>query len=201
MLTATQKKVKQELEELQANVLYHPEPGTVPPARKNSMKKRVYITIGIFALIIICSFLMIKFLTPNYKKTVTYLKIEQNYYRQSEKLLVECMEKNIVEVGKAKADQDALLKKMYALETPSDLKDHKQDLLDVLEQQQEILTLLSKTTKSNSLTLNKKIMELHVKQELALDSLLKAFEREKIKYILNEDGTIQYRVNGNVYEY
>ncbi|EKN71502.1 hypothetical protein BABA_01335 [Neobacillus bataviensis LMG 21833] len=197
MLTAAQHKLKRELEELQANALFHSEPEPFPPARKNVMKKRVYITMGILAVIVICSFFMMSILTPNHKKIVSYLSSEQQYYRKSEKLFSEYT----LGDEQIKSDQDALLKKVSILETPSGLKDHKQDVLDVMEQQKEMLTLFANSGNSNLLTLNKKLMELHVKQELALDSLLKVFKREKMRYIINEDGTIQYWVDGKVYTY
>ncbi|MFJ7729582.1 hypothetical protein ACIQXV_26215 [Neobacillus sp. NPDC097160] len=201
MLTTAQQKVKQELEELQANALFHHEPEPAQSNQQRSMKKRAYITIGIFALMIIITFLMIEFLTPTHEKTISYLAIEQQYNRQSEKLLSDCKELHTADIENAKADQTALLKKVKALETPSSLQDHKHDLLDVMKQRQDILTYLASAKNSNSLTLNKKLIELNIKQELALDSLRKAFDREKIKYLMHENGTIQYWVNGNVYEY
>jgi len=202
MLTSAQQKVKQELEELQANAIFHHEPETLPPTQKHPRKKWFYVTIGFFTfIIIISSIFMIKLLTHSHENTISYLAIEHKYYRQSEKLLNECVEDNTADIEKKNEDHAALLKKVNALETPSSLKGHRQDLLDVIEQRQDILIFLAAANNSNSLTLNKKLIELNIKQELAFDSLVKAFEREKIKYILNEDGTIQYRVNGNVYEY
>lgn len=201
MLTTAQQKVKQELEELQANALFHHEPEPASSSQQRSMKKRTYITIGIFVLMIIITFLLIEFLTPTHENTISYLAIEQQYNRQSEKLLSDCMELNTAEFENAKSDQTALLKKVTALEAPSSLQDHKHDLLDVMKQRQDIITYLASSKNSNSLTLNKKLIELNIKQELALDSLRKAFDREKIKYIMHENGTFQYWVNGEVYQY
>ncbi len=201
MLTPAQQKVKQELEELQANALFHQDNETVTPVQPSSKKKWIYITMGSSALILLFSLAIIGIWTTNQTKVVPYLASEQQYKRQSEKLLNDCLENNTTDLNQAKREQAELLKKVKDLRAPSSLKNHQQDFLAVMEKQQEILTYLATTKSRSSITLNKKLIDLHVKQELAVDSLLQSFDREKMKYILHEDGSVHYWVNSKAYQY
>lgn len=201
MLTAAQQKVKRELEELQTNALFHGDSEAVPPAEGHSLKKWVYLTIGFIGFMIISIFLTIELLTSNHERLTSYLSIEQNYYRQSEKLLNVSIEQSSTDMEKAKANHTLLIKRLNALETPSSLKAHKKELRDAMEQRLDILTYLTSVKNKDSLMLNKKLMELHIKEELAMDSLLEVLAQEKIKYVMKNDGTINYWVDDKKYTY
>jgi hypothetical protein len=47
----------------------------------------------------------------------------------------------------------------------------------------------------------KNLIALDVQQELVMDSLVKAFKREHIKYALQGDGTIQYWIKSKSFLY
>lgn len=198
MLTTAQQKVKKELEELHANGLFHHEAETVSPINKHSMKKWIYSIIGVF---LICSFFMINFWISNQKEIVSYLSIEQNFTEQSAKLLNDVLEKNNLNLQQAKATQAKILSQEMDVKAPPRFKDHHLDLIDVMEQRLVIVTYLSSAKSIDSVRLNKYIIDLDVKRELAADSLLKAFDRETIKYVLQEDGTVQYWIKSKSYHY
>ncbi|MBT2657251.1 hypothetical protein J7E81_18805 [Bacillus sp. ISL-18] len=199
MLTPAQQKVKQELEELQAaGRFYHAEKtGSLTP-HPSSMKKWVILAAG-FLLILLMAVLYS--FHPNQSDLAAYLTKEQLLYRQSEQLLNQALSGHTVDYREAKAEQIHLWKRLSALDPPSRLQAHKLDLLHVMEQQQEILTYLDVSKVSNTATLNHKIIELRVKQELVMESLQSALEREKIKYERLEDGTVHYWVDSRVYTY
>jgi hypothetical protein len=198
MLTSAQQKVKQELDELHANGLFHHNLGTVPPRNKYSMKKWLYSIIGI---ILLCSFFLFTFSTSNHVEIVSYLMKEQSYNEQSAKLLIDILEKNNLNLQQAKTTQALLLSQEVDVKAPSSFKDHHLDLTDVLEQRLAILTYLATVKRIDPVRLHKYLIELDVKQELANDSLLKAFDRENITYVLQEDGTVQYWVKSKSYQY
>ncbi|ULT56465.1 hypothetical protein L1999_26055 [Neobacillus drentensis] len=199
MLTPAQQKMKQELEELQAaGRFYHAEEtGSLTP-HPSSMKKWVILAAG-FLLILLMAVLYS--FHPNQSDLAAYLTKEQLLYRQSEQLLNQTLSGQTVNYREAKAEQIHVWKKLSALDPPSRLQAHKLDLLHVMEQQQEILTYLEFFKVTNTAALNHKIIELQVKQELAMESLRSALEREKIKYERLEDGTVQFWVNEKVYTY
>ena len=199
MLTPAQQKVKQELEELQAaGRFYHAEEtGSFTP-HPSSMKKWVILAAGFLLTLVMA---VLYSFHPNQSDLAAYLSKEQLLYRQSEQLLNQALSGQTADYREAKADQIHLWKKLSALDPPSRLQAHKLDLLHVMEQQQEILTYLEFSKVTNTATLNHKIIELQVKQELAMESLRSALEREKIKYELIEDGRVQFWVQSKVYTY
>ncbi|WP_066065335.1 hypothetical protein [Neobacillus soli] len=201
MLTAAQQKVKQELEELQIRAQVHSNDEAVSTNNSRSLKKWAYAIGGLFALILICSFFLSDYAASTPEKIVSYLAIEQNCNVQSEQLLYDLIEKNAITPQHAKAMQAELLKKVHALKAPSSFNGHKQDLIDVFEQQLEIITYLSNIKTLNSTQLNKKIIELNIKKELAAESLMNAFANKHIKYLRQEDGTVHYWVESKMYQY
>jgi hypothetical protein len=54
---------------------------------------------------------------------------------------------------------------------------------------------------SNTSVSQKTLTELSVREELALDSLQTAFDREQIKYLQKDDGSIQYWIHSKSYLY
>jgi hypothetical protein len=199
LLTPAQQKVKQELEELQAaGRFYHTEETGQLAPRPSSLKKWFVLTAG-FVLILLL--VVIYLFHPNQSDTAAYLTKEQHVYRESEQLLNRALSGQTVNYCEAKAEQIHLWKKLSALDPPSRLQAHKLDLLHVMEQQQEILTYLDVSKNTNAAAINHKLIELQVKQELAVDSLRSALEREKIRYEKLEDGTVHYWVHSKVYIY
>ena len=202
MLTPAQQKVKKELEELQVNAYFHHDTPPYPPTPPYPSKKKwVYLTIGIFSLILVSSLTLFSILTPNHTKIVSYLAKEQQYSRESEKLLNDSMETNFGNIQLARSEQAQLVVRMTALPVPSSLKHHKQDFLSVMEQQQDILSYLTLSKNPNPDKVNKKLIELHVKQELATDSLLTALDKEDIRYGIDATGAVQYWVHSKAYHY
>lgn len=201
MLTPAQQKVKQELEELHTNALICPDATAVTPRQQFPIRKRILLLIGIILLLIISSLIFVRLLTPNSEKIVTYLAKEQQYTKRSERLLNDCMENRTASVSQKSREQAKLLNQLSKLTAPSSMKNHKLDMLDVLKKQQEILTYLSSKKDLNVITLNKKVIELNIKKELAAESLLLSLEQEKIRYVLEVDGSVQYWVNGKSYHY
>jgi type IV secretory pathway TrbF-like protein len=70
--------------------------------------------------------------------------------------------------------------------------------VDVYNEQNMMTNL--EDPKHSEQQLNKYLIELSVKQELAVESLTKGFEKEKIKYLLRENGTIQYWIKSKSYD-
>ncbi|MFF2448955.1 hypothetical protein ACFVSW_17880 [Neobacillus sp. NPDC058068] len=196
MLTPAQQKVKQELEELHANGLFNKEVECNPPASKRSMNKWIFSLIGVFLL---SSFIILNLSFSNHEEIVSYLTIEQNYSKQSGQLLNDILEKRNLDLQEAKEAQAKFLSKERAVKAPASLKNHHQDMIAVMEQRLAILSYLV-ANNIDPVRLNKYLMELNVKQELAADSLLKAFEQEKIDYVVQEDGTVQYWINSKSYQ-
>jgi hypothetical protein len=196
MLTAAQKKVKQELEELHANSLFQKEEERISPDNKRSMKKWIFSLIGV---LLFCSFMIIHFSFSNHEEIVSYLTMEQNYSEQSAQLLNDILEKRNLDLQVAKEAQAKFLSKEMDVKAPASFKNHHQDMIAAMEQQLTILSYLAGRN-IDPVRLNKYLIELDVKQELAADSLLKAFEREKIEYVVKDDGTVQYWINTKSYQ-
>lgn len=199
MLTPAQQKVKQELEELQLKALvYQNEKGN--PDKRPSSKKWIYILVAICATT--CSFiLLLDFSTDTQEEIASYLQIEQEYAKQSAELFNEITKKDSDTLQESGIMQTKIQKKVHSLEAPAILTEHKSDLLDVIQQRRDIISYLTETKNNNSIQLNKKLIELSIKEEMAADSLLSAFDREKIHYDTQEDGTVQYWVNSVAYHY
>lgn len=196
MLTPAQQKVKQELEELHANGLFNKEVECNSPASKRSMKKLIF---SLTAFLLLCSFIILNLSFSNHEEIVSYFKIEQNYSRESGQLLNDILEKRNLDLQEAKAAQAKFLSKERAIKTPASFKNHHQDMIAVMEHRLTIISYLAGKN-IDPVRLNKYLMELDVKQELAADSLLKAFEQEKIDYVVQDDGTVQYWINSKSYQ-
>jgi hypothetical protein len=196
MLTAAQKKVKQELEELYANSLFQKEEERISPDNKRPMKKWIF---SLFGVLLFCSFMIIHFSFSNHEEIVSYLTIEQNYSEQSAQLLNDILEKRNLDLQVAKEAQAKFLSKEMDVKAPASFKNHHQDIIAVMEKRLTILSYLAGKN-FDPVRLNKYLIELDVKQELAADSLLKAFEREKIEYVVKDDGTVQYWINTKSYQ-
>lgn len=198
MLTPAQQKVKQELEELQAaGRLYHSEETGSHAPHPSSKKKWVILAVFLLSLLMA----VLSLFHPNQSDLTAYLTKEKLLYRQSEQLLNQTLSGQTVDYREAKTEQLHLWKKLSVLDSPSRLQAHKIDLLHVMEQQQEILTYLDVSKNTNAAALNHKLIELQVKQGLAMDSLRSALEHEKIKYEPLEDGTVQFWVQSKAYVY
>ncbi|MEH7414529.1 hypothetical protein V7266_04445 [Neobacillus drentensis] len=199
MLTPAQQKVKQELEELQAaGRLYHRSQPEVHASQPYSYKKKVLPLIGILLIFLL---VVLYLLHPQRSETVTYLVKEQHLYRQSEKLLNEALNGQTMNYQDAQMKQIELWKKLSVLDSPARFQDHKLDLLHVMEQQQEVLIEIAAGKNRNSVPFNQNMIELHVREELAFDSLRSALKREKFKYETFKDGTIHYWVHSKIYTY
>ncbi|MCH6269453.1 hypothetical protein [Neobacillus citreus] len=204
MLTPAQQKVKQELEELRANGSYRDQlmSENPIPAKTNTHKNWIFAALGIILLILFSSMLTMNLAGPKNEKIISYLKKEQRYNRESSKILGDIRENRIFSLQEAKTKQAELFAKVKELAVPAGFYEYNQDLLGVFEQRIIILTYLTENNPKDPFLLQKFFIELDVKQELAKDSLLKAFDSEKIKYRIQEDGPIEYWVNGksNFYE-
>ncbi|WHY85461.1 hypothetical protein QNH39_23065 [Neobacillus novalis] len=196
MLTAAQQKVKQELEELHANGHFQKEVKFNSPANKRSKKKRIFLLIGV---LLFCLFIIIYFSSSNHEEIVSYLAIEQNYTEQSAQLMNDVIEKRNLDLQEAKETQTKFLSNEIAVKAPASFKNHHQDMIAAMEQRLTILSYLAGKN-IDPVRLNKYLIELDVKQELAADSLLTAFEREKIEYVVQDDGTVQYWINSTSYQ-
>jgi len=199
MLTPAQQKVKQELEELQAaGRFHHKAQQEFHAPQPSSLKKWMLPLVGMLLILLL---VVMYLFHSNQSETVAYLVKEQHLYQQSEKLLNETLYEKPVDYQEAKMKQIQLWKKLSELDSPSRLHDHKIDLLDVMEQQQEVLIYLTASKNIDSATLNQKMIELQVRQELAFDSLRTALERDKFKYETLEDGAVRYWVYSKIYTY
>lgn len=201
MLTAAQQKVKQELEELQANDRFRQKPGDVPPPSKPGTKKRVYLVIILLVILTACSFYYLNYSTLKHKKILSYLVEEDEYNTKSAKSLEHILANKDTNYREAKSAQTALLKKVNSLETISSLDNHKQYFMDVMNQRLELLAYLADSKKIDVSQLDKNLFELMIKRELVADSLRKAFETENIKYVVRDDGSFQYWIDSKSYFY
>lgn len=199
MLTTAQQKVKQELEELQINALVYHNEKTVITRKSHSLKKWKFMIISILVLIVACSLLIKGYWTQEQTQLVSYLTKVDDYNEQSEKILNDFLNEKIDNIEQGKAKQVDLISKVTHLKTSTSFHEHQQDLLSVIEHRLDMMTNLE-DPKHSEQQLNKYFIELSVKQEFAVESLTKGFEKEKIKYILRENGTIQYWIKSKSYD-
>jgi hypothetical protein len=201
MLTPAQQRVKQELDELKAFGQFHREDENIASSKKHSSNKWFYIIFGIILFTIAFSFLLVGILNPSQGKVLSYLEEECKYNKESAKLLKDDLDETTANRLDSRTEQANLLKKMKALIVPPGFDEHNRDLIAVMEQRLAISAYLRKTKSTNIAQLDKYLLELNVRQELALDSLTKAFANEKIKYTSLDDGSLKYWVNGKSYRY
>ncbi|WP_066315265.1 hypothetical protein [Bacillus sp. FJAT-29814] len=205
MLTAAQQKVKQELEELKANSLdYHHDEKIVIATPKTNFSM-IFMVLGVGLLFLILAIITITYRAPNQKELNEYIIKEQEYNQESMKLMVGAyVGADQIDIGRlklAKAKHADLMLKVKKMPEPTGLKAHKQDFLRVMEQREAILTMFTEGKTVDHSQLNKLLLELDIKQELAKESLLREFDRKKVKYKLNEDGSVQYWINRESYQF
>jgi hypothetical protein len=205
MLTEAQQKVKHELEELKANaqMQYYGKKSFVH--KTSSFKKPVIALIGISLLFLTFVMVLFSISTPHHNKLKDYITEEQEYNQLSNKLTAAGYaetahyDKNYVQQVSSKYSQ--ILIEVRKMPVPAELKAHKQDFIKVMEQRAAILALVADAKTRDTVQVNRLLLELDIKQELAKESLLKAFDREKIKYLENEDGSVQYWINRESYQF
>ncbi|MDR6121564.1 hypothetical protein QFZ87_001161 [Bacillus sp. SLBN-46] len=200
MLTPAQQKVKQELEELQLKAQIQPYDEETS-SNKSPRKKWAYLITGFCAVVIISSFLLQDFTTSTQDKIVSYLKVVQTYNQQSSSLLKQVTEQETGNFHQAIKKQAELVQKLNNLKAPAELNKHKQDLLDVMQQRLDLITYLAEAKNRDAFQINKKLLKLKIAQGLASERLADTFDREKIKYVQQEDGTMEYWVDTKVYQY
>jgi flagellar basal body-associated protein FliL len=192
MLTPAQQKVRQELEELQAIGRSLQNNDQVSSTIKRPRKK--WILVGLLLFIFAISILAISYHNnAKHEDIESYLTRAKSYDEQSKQLLRRCIDGAVTEqfMLQAKSKQKELVRESKQLAAPPNFKDHHQDFIQLMEQRLTILQTLPK----------KNLIPLDVQQELMKDSLVKAFKRENITYILEEDGTIQYWIKSKFYQY
>ncbi|WP_342433040.1 hypothetical protein [Neobacillus sp. FSL H8-0543] len=206
MLTPAQKKVRQEMEELQINGQLRHSVAKVPPVmRHTEPKKRV--KRGFFGPLLILSLIILviyQFYTKeSTEKAISYLSELQTINGQSDQMFNQDPRKinlNTLAIQQAIESHEDLLLKVKDLQTPSNFKNHKRDFINMLEQRGIILSYLA-TASTDTSTLNKYLLELKIKQELQRDSLALALENAKIEYEQVRDGTISYWFNDKAFQY
>jgi hypothetical protein len=192
MLTPAQQKIRQELKEFQVRGLTLPNHVKEAPSKQRSKKN--WTSVGLLFLLVACSFLATAiYKQQGHENIETYLARILAYDEQSDQLLKHSIgvPPSDPSVLQALSTQKGLLRKTKEIEAPPSFKDHKQDFINLIEQRLMILDSLPQ----------KKVIALDVEQELVKDSLVKAFQKEKIKYIWQEDGTIQYWLNSRSFQY
>ncbi|MGG3561857.1 hypothetical protein ABES03_09645 [Neobacillus rhizosphaerae] len=199
MLTPAQQKVKQELEELQVKATIQRR-DEEPAPNKSPKKTWFYILAGI-CMVIISSLLLLDSSTANQEEIVSFLKIEQSYNKRSTNLFINITEKDPPNLQRAVVMQAELLQKANNLKAPASLSVHKQDLLKVMQQRLDLLTYLAEEENRNEIQVNKKLLELKVSREIAIENLTTALDKAEIKYTQEKDGMIQYWVDSKVYQY
>jgi len=199
MLTTAQQKVKQELEELQLKAFIHQNDKTASPSKRHTSKKRIIFITGFILLIVTCSLLLKYFWTQKELGITSYLAKVNDYNQQSETILNNFLTDTLGNLAQSKAKQENLLVKVKNLKTPTNFQEHQQDLIALIQHRLDMMKYLEGPKHSDQIQLNQSLIELRVKQELAADSLIKGFEREKIKYLWKENGTIQYWINNQSY--
>jgi hypothetical protein len=194
MLTPAQQKIRQELEELQVNGLHREKQDQTLPSKKRRFTNWSFYLIGILLLTIICS--VVKFSNHPLDDSITYLTKVQAYNSQSDALLISFIHQSgtVEEMQQAAAKQNQLLQNTIKLKAPADFKEHQQDFIEVINQRTNILTSLAGSNKVN-------LIELTVKEELAKESFERALQKEKIKYHLQKDGTIEFWINTRSFRY
>ena len=199
MLTTAQQKVKQELDELQLNALTHQHNKPMPPHKRHSFKNRIITITAISLLMLTCSLLLKGYWTDKELGVPSYLTKVHDYNKQSETLLNDFLTGKMENLDDSRAKQEDFLAKVTNLKTSTSFHDYQQDLITVIEHRLNMMTSFKNPTDSDQNQLNQSLIELSVKRELALDSLIKGFEREKITYKLKENGTVQYWINSKSY--
>ena len=192
MLTPAQQKIRRELEELQFNGRFAASEKIDLP-KKTSPRLRTFLIIGIFflfvALIAVTGNLFKENKLHGQEMMKHYVTKELTLNLQSDQLLKSCLAN--IDTNQAQTKQRKLLLMSHTLSAPVDLKDHREDFLDVMGARLSVITYLNGPKKTNDI--NRLLNELTVKQELAKESLLQALNRRQIKYIWNADGTIQFQ--------
>ncbi|WP_066387623.1 hypothetical protein [Neobacillus mesonae] len=197
MLTPAQQKVKQELDELKAAGACHHSEERVPSSSEVLYSKgRIYLAFGLVIFLLAVSIVVIKISIPSKSKISSYLAKEEQYNQKSLILFNDYIGKNDSELEAAVDEQAELVKNAGALSVPSEIEEHNRDFMDVMEQRLDILKYMFVNKQDDASQLNKLLIELDVKQELAKESLLKALNREKIQYEEHIDGTVQYWIEG-----
>jgi hypothetical protein len=199
MLTPAQQKVKQELEELQLKAPLKPK-DEEPSPLKIHRRRWFYMMGGIFA-VIISIFILQDLFSTSHEEIVSYLKVEQSYNNQSSNLLNGIIEQDSASLQQAVEKQAVLVQKVKKLKAPAVLRIHKQYLLDVMQHRLDLITYLAETTNRDTFQVNKAVLKLKISQGLAAERLTNAFDRENIKYIEQQDGTIEYWVDTKAYQY
>jgi len=199
MLTTAQQKVKQELEELQLNAHANPHIKIELPRKRNSIKKWMFTITAIILVFIACSLILKDNWMQKQSGTAPYLTKAHDYNEKSDTILNDVLTGTSGSNDQSRAKQEELLTKVTQLKTSASFHEHQQDLIHVIEHRLYIMTSLEKPNQFDQQQLNNDLIELRVKQELAADSLVKGFEREKIKYQRKENGTIQYWINNQSY--
>lgn len=171
------------------------------PAKINIHKKWIVVVLGIILLILIFSLLTMNLASPKNERIVSYLKNEQRYQWESSTLLEDCLENRAPNLQEVEAKQNELIPMLKDLPVPSGFREYNQELLRVFKHRLSIITYLGETKTIDPFLLHKYLIELDVKQELAKESLLKAFDSQKIKYRVQENGAIEYWVSGKSYLY
>jgi Arm DNA-binding domain len=214
MLTPAQKKVRQELEELQINGRLHQHENNLPQpiehSQTNTTSNFRYIVITVIlvsCLIVVISLLNSK-MTENHQDILNYLSKAQALNNQSERMMddhidnihMEFSRKAHSELEAIKLKQAELLLQAMDLKAPASFKDHQDDFIKEMDQRLTIFTLLE-ANPANRTQLNKYLIELRIKQELQRESLLLALERANIKHAQEADGTIKYWINDDTFQY
>lgn len=190
MLTPAQQKIRQELEELHVKGLYFSEHEEPAPKREKPRRKRRYYLIGIILFIAACPLIYKGYLILYGTNIDTCLAKVLSLNEESGELI-----KNYLSEGQQPlpTQQMELLKKAEALEVPLSFTDYKRDFIAVMEQRLMLLSTPSPSQKS--------LLELNVKEEMAVESLEKALKQENIDYTLEDDGTLQIRLHSKSYLY
>ncbi|MDQ1144309.1 hypothetical protein QE429_001136 [Bacillus sp. SORGH_AS 510] len=199
MLTPAQRKVKQELEELQLKAPLQPKDEEPSPLK--SHRRKWFYMMGVIFAFFISIFILQDLFSTSQDEIVSYLKMEQAYYNQSSNLLNGAIEQDSASLKQASEKQAVLVQKVKKLKAPAELRIHKQYLLDVMQHRLDLITYLAETPHRDTFQVNKALLKLKVSQGLAAERLTTAFDREKIKYIEQEDGTIEYWVDTKTYRY
>jgi hypothetical protein len=192
MLTPAQQKIRQELEELQVKGRSFSEKVPETPTKRRAKINWSYYLLGLLLLCAASALLYKEYVVPKRESVFTFLTKIQSYEEQS-KQLVKGVANGQVPSGQVRKKQQDLLKNVIHLGTPSSFYEYKKDMISVMEQR---LVILSNTSVSQ-----KSLTELSVREELALDSLRTAFDREQIKYLQKDDGSIQYWIHSKSYLY
>ncbi|WP_026567703.1 hypothetical protein [Bacillus sp. UNC41MFS5] len=199
MLTTAQQKVKQELEELQIYALTQHYNKPVLSRKRRSNKKWMRTITSIILLMVTCTLLLKVYWTQKEISVTSYLTNVHDYNKLSERILTDFLTRNSGNIEQSKAQQEDLLIKVTNLKSAENFHEHQQDIITVFKHRLAMMTSFKDPDHSDQVQLNKSLIELSVKEELAADSLIKGFEQEKIKFKQKENGTVQYWINSKSY--